>query len=334
MRCTNCGLPLSPSRTITNCPRCGAAAGSDQKQGATSRSQNFEEPPWGHATGGAGTGGILQENPWYQGQVAQYPPYSAPIQPPAMGGNPGSWPATADASSQVQREIQERMPSSPGWNSGANGAYGYPPAPGPLAGTTRGQSWQKQRTGKTSNTRLGFTVAALCVITGGLLLVFVYFLAMGTSGSQGSDTGTANTQHAATSPTSLPPSPSPTSAPSPTATSFPGQQYIDNAQMTSAIDPKTEKPMQLVTTFKVNQKIYVTFQLHLAGQSGAACLLWYLNGRQVTNYDFAVGPYSSASYSYAIYGGAGAGAVEVYWASSTSCSDKQLAQRVDFTVTQ
>lgn len=334
MRCTNCGLPLSPSRTNTNCPRCGAAAGSDQKQGATSGSQDFEEPTWGNAGGGVGTGGILQGSPWDQGQVAQYSPYSAPIQSPAMGGNPGNWPGTADASLQVQREIQEGIPSGPRWNSGANATYGYPPAPGPLVGTTREQSWQKQRTGKTSNTRLGFTVAALCVITGGLLLVFVYFLAIGTSGSPGSVTGNSNTQHAATSPTSLPPSPSPTSAPSPTATTFPGQQYIDNAQMASAIDPKTEKPTQLATSFKINQKIYVTFQLHPAGQSGAACLLWYLNGSQVTSYDFAVGQYSSASYSYATYGTTGAGAVEVYWASSTSCSDKQLAQRVDFTVTQ
>ena len=104
--------------------------------------------------------------------------------------------------------------------------------------------------------------------------------------------------------------------------------------MASAIDQKTRKPTQLATTFKTNQKIYVTFQLHPAGQSGAVCLLWYLNGKQVTSYDFAAGQNSSASYSYAIYGGTGTGAVEVYWASSTSCSDKQLAQRVDFTVTQ
>jgi hypothetical protein len=177
-------------------------------------------------------------------------------------------------------------------------------------------------------------VAALCVITGGLLLLFVYFLAMGTSGSPSSVTGNSNTQHAATSPTSILPSPSPTSAPSSTATAFPGQQYIDNAQMASAIDSKTRKPTQLSTTFKIDQKIYVTFQLNPAGQSGAVCLLWYLNGRQVTGYNFATGQYSTPSFSYAIYGGTGAGAVEVYWASSTSCSDKQLAQRVDFTVTQ
>ena len=334
MRCTNCGLPLSPSRTSTNCPRCGAAAGSDQKQGATSRSQDFEEPTWGNAGGGVGTGGILQESPWHQGQVAQYSPYSAPLQSPAMGGNPGNWPGTADASLQVQREIREGMPSGLRSNLGANVAYGYPPAPGPLAGTTREQPWQRQHAGKTNHTRLGFTVAALCVITGGLLLLFVYFLAMGTSGSPSSVTGNSNTQHAATSPTSILPSPSPTSAPSSTATAFPGQQYIDNAQMASAIDSKTRKPTQLSTTFKIDQKIYVTFQLNPAGQSGAVCLLWYLNGRQVTGYNFATGQYSTPSFSYAIYGGTGAGAVEVYWASSTSCSDKQLAQRVDFTVTQ
>src|SRR5260221_11365109 len=71
-------------------------------------------------------------------------------------------------------------------------------------------------------------------------------------------------------------------APTPTATIYPGQQYINNAQMASAINSSSLQPTQLTTTFKTNQKIYVTFQLHPAGHTGAVCLLWYLNGQQLT----------------------------------------------------
>ncbi len=252
MRCTNCGWPLSPSRTTTNCPKCGAAIGSN------SRSET------------------------------EFSPYG----------------------------------------------YWYPQVSGPIAGMTKAQTGPTRRISKINNTRLGFSIAALCVITGGLLLVFVYFIGMsGSGGNPNSSTGSSNASSTLISPTSVSPSPSPTDAPSPTATSFPAQQYIDNAQMASAIDAKTEQPTQLSTTFKVNSKIYVTFQLHPPGHSGAVCLLWYLNDKQVTSYQFAVGQNNSNSYSYAIYGSAGPGAVEVYWASSTSCSDEQLAQRLNFRVT-
>jgi hypothetical protein len=280
-----------------------------------------------------GSGEMLQGSSWNQSQVAQYPTFSAPIQPSNMGGNPENWSGPPEASFQAQQEIRESMPGSGMWNSGANMQHGYPPVPGHLVGAAPSQRRQVRGSGNSSHTRLGFTAAALCVIAGGLLLLFVFFLAASAPGNPSSGVGSANTQHTSISPTPQPPSPSPTNAPSPTAMSFPGQQYISNAQMASQINTQTTQPTQLSTTFMVNQKIYVTFQLHPAGQSGAVCLLWYLNGRQVTGYNFAVGQYSSGSYSYAIYGGSGTGTVEVYWASSTSCADKQLAQRVNFTVT-
>lgn len=333
MRCTNCGLPLSPSRMAANCPRCGAATGSHSKSGATVRQQDVDRRAWGNAPGEAGTGGMLQESPWNPGSAAQYALYLPVQQPPAISDNPGNWPEPA-AAPQMQQETWEGIPSDQRWNTGSNMQYSYPQISEPFAGTTRGQTRQGQRINKKNTTRLGFTVASLCVITGGLLLVFVYFLASGSTGNPGGSAGSSNLQSAAISPTSLPPSPSPMHTPSPTATHFPGQQYIDHAQMASAIDAKTEQPTQLATTFQINAKIYVTFQLHPPGQSGAVCLSWYLNGKQVTSYQFAVGQYNSASYSYAIYGNAGPGTVEIYWASSTSCADEQLAQRLDFTVTQ
>jgi hypothetical protein len=179
------------------------------------------------------------------------------------------------------------------------------------------------------NSRLGFVIAGLCILAGALILVFVYFIAVGSPGGDATTKGTG-------SPVSLPtkaPTPTATTAPTPTATIYPGQQYINNAQMASAVDSSSLQPTQLATTFKTNQKIYVTFQLHPAGHNGAVCLLWYLNGRQITPYSFAVSANSKLSYAYAIYGGTGAGYVEIYWASTTQCTDQLLAQHVDFTVT-
>jgi hypothetical protein len=327
MRCANCDWPLSPLRPATNCPKCGAPTGSNSNAEITSRQQDFEEPV-------LGTGGTPQDNPWNSGQVPQHSPYSTPMQPANIGANTGNWYGTPQVPLQGQREARERMPSGAEWNAGANMQYSAPPPQVPFVGTTRQQPRPGRGFGNSSTTRLGFMVAALCVIAGGLLLVFVYFLATGPSNNPNGGVGSTSTQQTATSPTSLPPSPSPTIAPSPMSTTSPGQQYIDNAQTASAINLKTAQPTQLSTTFTVNQKIYVTFQLHPQGQSGAVCLLWYLNSSQVTSYDFPVTQHSSGSYSYAIYGSTGAGSVEVYWASSTSCTDKQLAQRVDFTVTQ
>jgi len=118
----------------------------------------------------------------------------------------------------------------------------------------------------------------------------------------------------------------------PTSPSFPGQHYISNAQMASSVYPMGARPLQESTIFRVNQKVYVTFQLHTGEQAGAVCFIWYLNGRSLFNYPLPVRPFQSASYSFAIYGNAGAGSVELYWASSIRCTDEVLAQRVGFTV--
>jgi hypothetical protein len=113
---------------------------------------------------------------------------------------------------------------------------------------------------------------------------------------------------------------------------FPGQQYIDNAQVAGSVNTKTAQPIQLATTFKVSQQIFVTFAVHPGGRNGAVCLLWYLNSHQFTHYEFLANGNATPAYSYAYPGSAGAGYVEIYWASTTACADKVLAQHVNFTV--
>jgi hypothetical protein len=199
------------------------------------------------------------------------------------------------------------------------------PQQGWHAGRQEQAGQQYRPPGNRRNNRLGFTIAGLCILAGALLLVFVYFL--GVQGNQ--NNGTANGTQTVASPTTAA-SPASTSMPSPTATAYPGQQYIDHAQMSSSPPPST----QVTSTFKTNQKIYVTFDLHPNGQSGAVCLVWFLNGQQATNYTFPVSGSSRSSYAYAIYGQAGTAFVDLYWASDSKCNNKMLAQQVSFTVTQ
>jgi hypothetical protein len=182
---------------------------------------------------------------------------------------------------------------------------------------------------------VGFYVAGLCVIAGALILVFVYIMALGLPASSTTSAFTVSpsaTTNAVLSPTATPPSP--TAVLSPTTGIYPGQQYIDTPQMASMVNITTAQPLQTTTIFKVNQKIYVTFAIHPNGKNGAVCLFWYLNNRNVTQYPFAVTASAGAGYSYAIYGGSGPAYVEIYWASTISCSDKILAQHVTFTVTK
>ncbi len=286
MRCTNCGLPLSPTNTSLNCPRCHSALVSEAKPVAVYPTL----PP-------------VVQTPFPQAGQMWQPDLTPPPLP-----TPEPMEATVrNSSSSDMRDAR---------------TAGNPPM---------GQVMRAQ-TRRTSNA--GFILAGLCVITGGLILVFVYFMASGlpstntTSASMGAPTTTSGTLPSATT------VPSSTVLPSPTVGAFPGQQYIDNAQTASKVNTNTAQPLQTTTRFKVNQRIYVTFNIHPNGKSGAVCLLWYLNSRIVTQYPFAVTAAANAGYSYAIYGTAGEGYVEIYWASSTTCSDKILAQHVNFTVTR
>ncbi len=199
---------------------------------------------------------------------------------------------------------------------------------------------QKHKQGYRSTT-IGFGLAGLCLMMASLLLVFVYFMAQNlplpsnglssrlTGGQSNLPTTSAkNTSVAQSGSTPPPPATSP-------AVTYLGRQYIDNAQMATAISAEA-LPVQPETTFRTNQTMYITFKVHPDGRIGAVCLLWYLNTRQFTNYSFAINTtVSSPAYSYATTGSSGSGYVEIYWETAPSCTDpnKILADRVAFAVT-
>ena len=300
MRCSSCGLPLSPSRAQTNCPRCSTPIGPDPK----ATEQQYQRPYWEHA------GTVQAGTPTQTDQWAEQPPYHPPV-------------------AQIPEYQQGVLQRYPPQQAGYMRLHGPASQPGFSQPTRLPSASQAMTPRNFRNSRLWFTVAGLCILAGALILVFVYVSAIVSPGGNTTTTGTG-------SPVSLPtktPTPTATTAPTPTATIYPDQQYINNAQMASAINSSSLQPTQLTTTFKTNQKIYVTFQLHPAGHTGAVCLLWYLNGLQITQYSFAISANSKLSYAYATYGGTGAAYVELYWASTMQCTDQRLAQHVDFTVT-
>jgi hypothetical protein len=163
------------------------------------------------------------------------------------------------------------------------------------------------------------------------LLLLVFFLAMGQPGS-GDTINNGNPPTVATTTKSPAVTPSPAGSPSPAATTYPGQQYITNAHMSSA-KPSASQSVQPATSFKVNQTLYVVFNVSSVTQ-GEVCMKWYLNGKFAFHYQFPIGAHATfTTYGQAIYSTPGPAYVELYWASDSSCANELLAQHVDFTIT-
>jgi hypothetical protein len=333
MRCANCGLPLSPART--QCPGCGAA--------------NSEKP------------GKQNEHAANQGEVPQYAfplPQNGNGFPTTPTNGNAQWPYIGTPEGQQARQPTGReMPQpAPFPDAGQPGQLWLPggspnrqtsdwrPTLQPGLENTAPPQKLKRANGK-SSARLNFTIAGLCVLTGGLILIFVYIISFSlpptAASSQQAAVATATarsvsptSQGVATNATATMTAPMTlTATPVVTPTvGLPGQHYVDTVRMASAVNTTTAQPTQSTNRFKVKQPIFVTFMLHPQNTGGAVCLLWYLNQKPFSHYAFAVDITTQSAYSYAYAGSPGSGSVEIYWASTTACTDKALAQVVNFTV--
>lgn len=356
MRCIRCGMPLSPSHT--HCARCGTAVKAADAQGS---GQN-QVPENRYGAAGANVGvGVNQPawgqqapaTPWNTPQMPFTPPMSSPpyqqnnnnlpqqVPFPQMTPPPGAPATNVPHPWQQQQQTMQGWPSaSPVMNPSSQTPSPQPYVPQPASMPVRPQPFVRpiapQSTRKRSKASQGFIIAALCVLTGGLILVFVYVMSLGLPTNTPGITAQSKAQPTAVTKNVTPtPSPDTTASPTPVASptpTYPGQQYIDNAQMASQVNTRSALPMVQTTDFKVGQQVFVTFALHPSGHPGAVCLLWYFNNKQYTHFEFFVNGVSSPAYSYTFANAAGPAYVEVYWASSTACTDKILAQHVDFTV--
>jgi hypothetical protein len=254
MRCSLCGMPLSPART--SCPRCGTAI-----QGKT--------------------------------EVATVQPELLDWHVP---NNAGNWAETE----QNATGIKARQRVKP----------------------------QKVEKRELFAPRSGFTIAGSCIAAGMLILLFVFIMGSNLPPVD------ALSQKAHTQATIAPtPTLEPTAIPSPTPTaSLSGQKYFDGAQLGSEINNSTAQIVTQTSSFTLNQKIFVTFQVHTGDQIGSACLLGIWGNHTQTHFEFPLESSTGAAYSYMPAAAKGAGRVEIYYASDTACTDEVLAQSIDFSV--
>lgn len=304
MRCSRCDMPLSPTKT--SCPRCGTAIGvvADSFKGQGELPFAVAQVPFEQ---------IQQNSPGFVGTAVKVEPIQhnwgqRQDTPLAAASGPPITPLTPEQASSD--DVQEVLTL---------------PMSSPLPGTGN------------RATVIGFGLAGLCTGVACLLLLFVYVIAQTLPAtSNGSPAHLGGSALVTQNTPTINPSPKAT-APivSPTAT-YSGQQYITNAQTSTTINFATAQPTFPTSTFKVGQTIYITFSVRPHAQTGAICLLWYINATQFASYPFAISTTSTtAAYSYANTGNVGPGYVEIYLENAPSCLDpnKILGAHVDFTVT-
>jgi hypothetical protein len=367
MRCSNCGFPLSPSRK--RCSRCGAeVTGKVEKRnneaeelstalqgssGIQEGGPGLQQQQWGQAAsatwdinGSVGNGGSATPPPYQGDQALQHE--QLPFTSTATFAGQLSFPepeAPSPASINPAPAAQQPL-----WLSAP------PNSPPPLTNTPLPSSnWAPDMLASHAATfttnpkpygshnsflaskltpRFGFTIAGAFILTGTLLLIFVFLISLSlpvSSISSSQKAAPTITTKAKDTPTASKTA-SPEATLSPTTGTFPGQQFIDNGQTASAVNTSTATATQVTSSFKVHQQIYVTFAVH-ASQNGTVCLAWFLNEKQFDGYNFAMSGVSTSAYSYTTASTPGTGYIQIYWATKPDCSDKTLAQQVNFIVT-
>ncbi|GCE48817.1 hypothetical protein EI42_04276 [Thermosporothrix hazakensis] len=179
------------------------------------------------------------------------------------------------------------------------------------------------------STRFGFTLSALCLLAGAMILVFVAVMAPGLSGKTGN--GPNNSPLTIEEkPTKVADHPTATTIPT-EVSAFPGEKYIDNVQLGSSVDRTSARITVPATSFRLGQTVYITMAVH-PERPGALCLYWYINNSLLHYLPYEASN-ASISYWFAVKPAVmGNGSVEVYWASTPACIDKQLAYRGSFNI--
>src|SRR5579864_4472103 len=229
MRCSQCGLPLAPRRDT--CPRCGTPISVNSSKHA--KPEVF----------------------------SQQMPFPAQQQPQVPFPSAEGWPSMPPSEPAPQANVQTAWSSGPSLPPVSYQNNTLPDRSEPLLARkpyAPAQSHSKR-------TRMGFTIAGLCIITGSLLLIFVYLIAQGLlPGSRTttlSDTQQSNTVRLSQTPTAIQTSASSTPSVTPTPT-LPGQSLLDTSVLSNNFNEQTGQILQQSTNFKVSQKIYVILSLH------------------------------------------------------------------------
>lgn len=354
MKCSQCGMPLSPRRT--SCPRCGASAGNGGAhpsgkirltRDSSSVPQHMMPPAHeNNAHSQQSSWGTLAPaaTPWEQPRSEQgaFTPQTGQFSP-AQSPFPNQ-PYAATLPPQNAQQQMYNMPSTP------MPAQPLPPPQSPYITGSPSLVQARRNPAPQPNTRLGYTIAGLCFMAGALIMVFVFIMAQSLSMTpqltntdanptpainQNAPQATAPAKNHSVQATPTTAAATATAAATPTAAT--NQLYIDQANLASAVDTRTGQPLQLSNTFHVGQTVYVTMAIHQAAYSGTICLNWAIN-QQGYPYNSTASPAGAtdqeqiSAYFFYKPGAAGMGTVDISWSSSADCSNKVPIKTLSFTV--
>ena len=176
MKCAQCGMPLSPSRT--QCPRCGVPVGKSSGRIRLTRDSSPTPPP---AILHADIDTISKTPPVWPMNAppvtpsGETPPEQEAFPIPAGGFFPS---ATAFVAPQpdetAHAQNHDYVSGTPTSTPVASPELPHTPAP-------QLQPTYPPRTvlPRQPKTRLGFTIAGMCFITGIILMIFVFIMAQG-----------------------------------------------------------------------------------------------------------------------------------------------------------
>lgn len=301
MNCTSCGTNLPTG--VGTCPVCG-----------TPTPYNVSAP-----------GGSY--NPTVPASQYDYGTPPTPPAPPTGYGTP-SYGTPPDPYSNQQAN-----------SYGAPGGYAPPPPPMQPSPYAPGQFAPPMQT---QPPKPKSKLPLILGIVGGVLLLLcvgacAIFYAIGKNTPQTTNTSTTTTSTSttvsATPTTGTTPASTTSTSTAPSGLSIvpSAAAIIFNAKSASGID-SNYKPTGVSSTFKVNDKVYITFDLKLPS-TGYIQSKWYVDNVFGKDSILTVDKTSYIdAYFVNSYKIAANGTVELYWCKKADCSDGQLAAFVNFTV--
>lgn len=244
------------------------------------------------------------------------PSQSVPPQPPtSYGVPPYGYPAPQDPYHSMPSTTPQNVYGAPTYGTPPvslpnQQPYGYAPAMMPAPGVYNPAMPQSAKPKSRVGRIIGIVVAAV------LLLSCLGIYGLYKIGSAASNTTSTTT----------------TGVPSNNNAVASASAIISQVQTSNAVD-SNYNPTTTTSTFTVQQRIYVTFQINSNGNDGYIEGRWFLNGQRVYTYTFHHSASNTQGYFSIPYTRAGNGAIALYWCTKSDCSDAQLAQVVQFTVT-
>jgi hypothetical protein len=351
MNCRSCGAAL-PSG-VSFCTYCGSPTPyNTANQGAPAAPSSPYQPtvaasPPSSPSSAASYAETIAASPYsgtpptgYGDAASPLNPYAPP--PPQAPQTPYSMPGTPSPSPYgTPPPSPYGAPSAPP-PYGYNNAAGYPPVGVPGTYSVPPQPKRGSKVGLI----IGLVVLALVVVCGGS---FAILYSIGKNQADKVTTNLSATVTAAAATTGATPTTAATPTPAATPTtstssgsgSSPSGNSIDptaaaiisNLKTANGIDQNTSEPTGVSSTFTVNKKFYLIFDIESNGKDGYVQAKIYLKNQFLDSSILHHHAQYNVGYFPATYSHTGDAAAEMYWCTKADCSDAKLAAVATFTIT-